>query len=207
MASLLVNHKPSSNNTGINEPDAAKLDIDDPVIGTPSNNLSDSSETLYFAYGSNLSLVQMQARCPSSRFLGVGLLAGWRWIINERGYANIVPLEHVSSTWETSDNYIYGLVYALCPADEDSLDGYEGVPVAYTKEKIAISFWPEGETVSGEAGQEVVALVYVDRKRVGDGVAKLEYVQRMRRGMMEAGEKGVPESWMRRTFREWFDVS
>ncbi|KAA8572454.1 hypothetical protein EYC84_003074 [Monilinia fructicola] len=46
--------------------------------------------TLYFAYGSNLSLTQMKARCPNSTYYGLGVLQGYRWIINQRGYANIV---------------------------------------------------------------------------------------------------------------------
>lgn len=47
-------------------------------------------QTLYFAYGSNLSLAQMKMRCPDSIFVGMGLLQDYRWIVNQRGYANIV---------------------------------------------------------------------------------------------------------------------
>jgi hypothetical protein len=35
-------------------------------------------------------LKQMVKRCPSARYLGVANLPGYRWQINERGYANIV---------------------------------------------------------------------------------------------------------------------
>ncbi|MCJ1421377.1 hypothetical protein MMC32_007740 [Xylographa parallela] len=206
MATLEVNHGPgntkadSINDEGIDTPL-----IDSPVIGNLDELLA-SSNTLYFAYGSNLSLLQMQARCPSSRFVGVGLLNGWKWIINERGYANIVPMREASSP-SVSENYIYGLVYVLGPADEDSLDMYEGVPEAYTKEKVAVSLWPEGKDVLDDAGWNAVALVYVDRKRVENGTPRLEYVQRMRRGALEAEKKGVPEPWMRRTFGRWLDMS
>ncbi|KAL7795790.1 hypothetical protein V8C37DRAFT_373451 [Trichoderma ceciliae] len=48
------------------------------------------SEILYFAYGSNLSTEQMRQRCPFSTAVGLGKITGWRWIINRRGYANIV---------------------------------------------------------------------------------------------------------------------
>jgi gamma-glutamylcyclotransferase len=48
------------------------------------------SEILYFAYGSNLSTRQMLERCPSSTPVGLGYLHGWEWLINERGYANIL---------------------------------------------------------------------------------------------------------------------
>lgn len=48
----------------------------------------------YFAYGSNLAHTQMARRCPSAGSpVGVALLRGWKWIINERGYANIVEVD------------------------------------------------------------------------------------------------------------------
>lgn len=49
-------------------------------------------EILYFAYGSNLSTEQMRERCPYSTAVGLGKMTGWKWIINRRGYANIVEL-------------------------------------------------------------------------------------------------------------------
>ncbi|MCJ1288130.1 hypothetical protein MMC26_007485 [Xylographa opegraphella] len=174
-----------------------------PGTNSPTNSkLFTSPDTLYFAYGSNLSLLQMHARCPNSKFLGVGLLKGWKWIINRRGYANIVATQEAWSP-AVPDRYVYGLVYALSPADENSLDGYESVPDAYTKENVSISFWPEGQEVAGDAAQEAVVLVYVDRKRTVDAMPRTEYIQRMKRGMKEAGKKGVPEEWMRCTIESW----
>jgi hypothetical protein len=52
------------------------------------------SGLLYFAYGSNLSTTQMKQRCPRSTPLGLAHLPGWMWMINERGYANIVQNTH-----------------------------------------------------------------------------------------------------------------
>ncbi|KAM0474391.1 hypothetical protein ACHAPX_007728 [Trichoderma viride] len=49
-------------------------------------------EILYFAYGSNLSTDQMRERCPYSTAVGLGKMTGWKWIINRRGYANVVEL-------------------------------------------------------------------------------------------------------------------
>ena len=190
----------------VNQPHFNELAVSGPVITSPNGHPINSPQSYYFAYGSNLSLTQMQTRCPTSRFIGVGLLSGWRWIINERGYANIVVIGGVSIT-EDADGYIYGLVYALSPADEDSLDMYEGVPEAYTKDEVPIQLWLEGEQVPAGVKRGLRALVYIDRKRMKDGIPRLEYIQRMRRGMLEAEEKGLPRSWMRRTFQKWFDVS
>ncbi|KAI0877787.1 hypothetical protein GGS24DRAFT_497499 [Hypoxylon argillaceum] len=55
------------------------------------------SGRLYFAYGSNLSTAQMHSRCPLSTPIGLAHLAGWTCIINQRGYANIVPNAHEDS--------------------------------------------------------------------------------------------------------------
>lgn len=49
-----------------------------------------ANATLYFGYGSNLWKHQMVQRCPTSKYLGIARLNDYRWIINERGYANVV---------------------------------------------------------------------------------------------------------------------
>ncbi|KAF7954986.1 uncharacterized protein EAE97_000245 [Botrytis byssoidea] len=60
-------------------------------MSTPSTPaLIPKPQTLYFAYGSNLSHAQMQTRCPDSTYVGMGILQNHRWIVNQRGYANIV---------------------------------------------------------------------------------------------------------------------
>ncbi len=62
----------------------------------PHNLTSSQTGTFYFAYGSNLSPEQMTGRCldsptTSSTPVAIARLDGWRWIICQRGYANIVP--------------------------------------------------------------------------------------------------------------------
>jgi hypothetical protein len=54
----------------------------------------------YFAYGSNMWDQQMKERCPESHKLGTARLAGYRWIISARGYANVLRSEnnHVEVT-------------------------------------------------------------------------------------------------------------
>ena len=56
--------------------------------------MSKISETKYFAYGSNLSFSQMNKRCPDNIRLNVGRLNGYRWIISNRGYANVIKSEN-----------------------------------------------------------------------------------------------------------------
>lgn len=175
-------------------------------------------EVLYFAYGSNLSTDQMRQRCPYSTPVGLGYLEGWRWIINERGFANIVQVEdfemvdaaEASTSNSTSaastapeDEGVYGLLYLLPPQDEESLDGYEGVPFAYQKFQVDVA-WVK-DTAGEDFGEMVRALVYIDEKRVGEDVPRGEYVGRMERGIEDAVENwGLDEGYADRVMRRFW---
>jgi gamma-glutamylcyclotransferase (GGCT)/AIG2-like uncharacterized protein YtfP len=74
------------------------------------------NDRIYFAYGSNLDQVQMQARCETSRPLQSFVLPGWRLMFRE--YADIV---------RDPDSEVYGALYSVGPDDVDALDIYEGV--------------------------------------------------------------------------------
>lgn len=67
----------------------------------------------YFAYGSNMDLAQMRRRCPAAELWGAATLPDWRFRINARGVATIVP--EVGSR-------VHGLAWRLTPADEVELD-------------------------------------------------------------------------------------
>lgn len=155
-----------------------------------------SQPRLYFAYGSNLSLTQMLSptvgRCQTATYHSIGLLRNWRWIIGERGYANIVPSE---------GDVVHGLLYALEPADELVLDRAEGVPWAYQKIVMDVVSLEEGESEEEKGGRDVSALVYVDGLRTAEGGIRDEYVPRMNRGIEDAVEKGVPESYVEKYLR------
>lgn len=156
-----------------------------------------SASTIYFGYGSNLWLHQMATRCPTSTYLGVARLPHYTWLINDRGYANVV--EANSSSHHYSDE-VYGLVYSLLPEDEKRLDRNEGVPVAYTKELIPCEFWPgsvhEKVNVSEPSLEKRNMLVYIDRNRTSPDKPREEYVYRMNQGIRDAIERGVPEEYV-----------
>jgi gamma-glutamylcyclotransferase len=73
---------------------------------------------LYFGYGSNLWIDQMTRRCPDSKLVRLGILRDWKWIINGRGYANVI---------EPPKDVVYRLVFEISPSDVDEalLDGFE----------------------------------------------------------------------------------
>ncbi|PNP47195.1 hypothetical protein THARTR1_10700 [Trichoderma harzianum] len=186
------------------------------------------SEILYFAYGSNLSTEQMRQRCPYSTAVGLGKVTGWRWIINTRGYANIVREEDIDmegeddekgksrmdedTEREQEESQVYGMLYLLPVEDEERLDHYEGVPWAYEKLHIDASWVSNRDGIDGGQRVEeeltpVKVLAYVDRQRVTEGRPKEEYVERMERGIEDAVENwGMSEEYADRVMRRfWVD--
>lgn len=139
-----------------------------------------TSQCLYFAYGSNLALSQMELRCPSSPYVAPARLKSWRWQINKRGYANIVPVPITTSVAATedpqldasdtqrrssrienkekeADQYedaeVWGLLYAMSEdgVDEVALDGYEGVATgAYEKLELEVEMFDIQPTSDGK---------------------------------------------------------
>lgn len=159
--------------------------------------------TIYFGYGSNLWKHQMLKRCPTSAYLGIARLSGYQWIINDRGYANIVE---DSNEIHTSPNHVWGLVYSLYKDDEKSLDRNEGVPVAYTKEILDVAFWPaqsDGPPKVDENPEVVEMLVYIDRKRIEPDKPKKEYIYRMNMGMQDAMREGMPSTYVDNVLRKF----
>ena len=81
----------------------------------------------YIAYGSNLSETQMAHRCPTAKVVGTSMLKNWRLLFD--GPASI----------ERKRKYeVPVLIWELQPADERSLDRYEGYPNYYRKEMLEI---------------------------------------------------------------------
>ena len=161
---------------------------------------SEPHETTYFGYGSNLWKQQMKQRCPTSEFLGIARLNGYQWIINDRGYANVVE---VSDTKKAKDCEAWGLVFRLQPSDEDRLDLNEGVPESYTKEDISTGFWPTGKDWTIDKAEKKDMLVYIDRKRTEADVPKKEYIYRMNMGIKDALKEGVPKKYVDGVLRDF----
>jgi gamma-glutamylcyclotransferase len=132
----------------------------------------------------------MARRCPESKFVGLGILRGWKWLINTRRYANIV---------KSPEDIVYGLVYEISPSDEASLDRAEGVPRAYTKEMMEI------ELQSAASGEKslVQNLVYIDRRRLEEGEPWEEYIHRMNMGINDAAARGMPRWYIDKYMRRY----
>lgn len=193
--------------------------------GTGNSSLTALNGTIYFGFGSNLWMEQMAGRCPDSEYLGIARLPGYRWMINARGYANIVQVEASSNEQEIQENkpiqehasdVVWGLVYRLSPDDEAKLDVNEGVPHAYTKEHLLTQFWPTNNPCkapfqgagdckidTSKPGEKQLMLVYIDRKRTNDDKPKREYIIRMNSGIRDALSVGLPESYIQTVMRKF----
>jgi len=86
---------------------------------------------LYFAYGSNLDVQQMQHRCAETvRLVAPGCLRGYTLVFNAYssswggGVADVVV---------APQREVWGLVYDISPAGLEHLDVYEGYPHLYTR--------------------------------------------------------------------------
>ncbi|KAF8912089.1 hypothetical protein CPB84DRAFT_1761234 [Gymnopilus junonius] len=146
-----------------------------------------TKNTTYFGYGSNLWIDQMKRRCPDSKYVCVGSLANWKWIINVRGYANIIPSE---------GDIVYGLMYELTPADEESLDIYEGS--TYEKQYIPVNIDADKCNVDYKV---VEVLIYVDVERKSESYPRTEYIYRMNMGIEDALKEGIPSAYINKYLR------
>jgi gamma-glutamylcyclotransferase (GGCT)/AIG2-like uncharacterized protein YtfP len=79
---------------------------------------------LYFAYGANMDVAAMAARCPHSRAIGLARLPRHRLIISSDGYANVVRDPRM---------IVHGLLWDLALSDVSILDRFEDVPRLYSK--------------------------------------------------------------------------
>ena len=100
-------------------------------------------ETLYFAYGSNINLEQMEHRCPDAQLVGPVTLQNYELQFRGSGFATVAPRE---------SSVVHGLMWKLPPTSEQTLDRYEGYPRHYTKETV---------TVKDAAGAEIPVMVYI----------------------------------------------
>lgn len=128
---------------------------------------------LYFAYGSNLCVQQMAARCPDAADPRPAVLSDHGWLINERGVATVQP--RVGSE-------VHGVLWRLSDQDLTVLDSAEGVPVRYRRDELKV------HTDSGPSP----AWVYIDR-RVTPGPPRPGYLPRIIDG---AVHHGLPQRWI-----------
>jgi gamma-glutamylcyclotransferase (GGCT)/AIG2-like uncharacterized protein YtfP len=102
----------------------------------------------YFAYGSNMNWLQMQLRCPSSRFVCVARLSDYQFGITRHsrlrdcGTANVFP---------APGSQVWGIVYDVNEPDLTILDSFED---GYRREILSLQAIEDGKP-------PLQALVYI----------------------------------------------
>ena len=100
-------------------------------------------KSLYFAYGSNINLDQMQYRCPDATVYGQAVLDNYDLRFRGSGVATVEPKEGAC---------VYGLLWELTDKCEASLDRYEGYPRLYIKQTLEVRTFD---------GQRVPVMAYI----------------------------------------------
>lgn len=135
---------------------------------------------LYAAYGSNLDPERMILRAPHSPLQGTGWLEGWRLTFGGEDISWESPLGTVV---EDAGHRVYVALYDLHPADEKTLDEWEGAEIGiWTKIRVRVS------TLDGE----VTAWIYVLDAYEG-GLPTARYLAMMA-DAAEAG--GAPDDYV-----------
>jgi GxxExxY protein len=124
---------------------------------------------LYFAYGSNMNREQMLERCPTATIGQIGTLRDYRFLINQRGVATIVP---------EALKQVQGVVWNVSEHDLEELDEREGVAKGtYRRQTV---------TLSSADGRSVDAIAYVAANSL-EGAPRAGYLEKVIEGATAAG--------------------
>ena len=139
--------------------------------------------TLYAAYGSNLNLAQMEARCPGARVLGAGRISGYRLAFKRVGVCAFATIEPCQG------EYVPVGIWEIGERNEAALDSYEGVPTHYGKETVEVEM----------AEGKVRGMVYVMNRRAVPALPGQGYLMGILKGYHSFGleEQKLWEAWYR----------
>ena len=88
---------------------------------------------LYFAYGSNMNLGQMEYRCPAAVPVGAVHLDDFRLAFRGAG------LSAVATIVPEAGSHVDGVLWSITSDCEKSLDRYEGYPNFYGKQAVCVA--------------------------------------------------------------------
>ncbi|HEX2552836.1 MAG TPA: gamma-glutamylcyclotransferase family protein [Microvirga sp.] len=135
---------------------------------------------LYFAYGSNMDLAAMGARCPASKSVGVARLVRHRFVVTTDGYASVI---------RDPRRAVWGLLWDLALGDVPALDRWESLSTGLYAKTVQPVLTPQGPRR---------AILYVARA-TRPGRPEAGYME----GVVAAAEAaGLPEDY-RRELEGW----
>ena len=148
--------------------------------------LSRKPQTLYLAYGSNLSIERMRSRCQDAEAIGRAMIPGYRLLFKKSQSGFYATIE------QDANCAVPVLAYLISDYDEALLDRCEGYPRHYYKRYFQLSIRtlesgrPSGkrrkcmayvlheDRLLGEPSMEYFNLLYEGYRRWGFDTAVLE---------------------------------
>jgi gamma-glutamylcyclotransferase (GGCT)/AIG2-like uncharacterized protein YtfP len=127
----------------------------------------------YFAYGSNMNWEQMQARCPSARFVCRALLKDHRLAFTRFSKNRNAG---VADLLATAGENVWGVVYELSDGDLEGLDLAEGY--RYKRTEKPNSYYRDQAVVyqDGDETQALTAEIYFVHKKGGPFLPSRDYM-------------------------------
>ena len=121
----------------------------------------------YIAYGSNLNVQQMRMRCPSARIIGTSVLEDHKLLFKGSKTGSYLTVEK-----KPGSSVPVG-VWEVTPADEKTLDRYEGFPNFYYKKELTL---PVKGIRTGKIRKRRV-FVYIMYENRPIGIPSISYMQ------------------------------
>ena len=121
----------------------------------------------YLAYGSNLNVSQMLARCPGARIIGTTEIPGCELLFKGGLTGACLTIE------KKPGGRVPAAVWATTAADEASLDRYEGCPAFYYKTEMQL---PVRE-IRGSRIRRLTVYVYIMHEERRPGIPNRAYVE------------------------------
>ena len=131
----------------------------------------------YLAYGSNLNIRQMAARCPNAAVFGIATLKDYRLLFRGSktgAYLTVEPCLGAS---------VPVGVYRISARDERALDSYEGYPNFYQKQMLPV----EIDDVSNGERITANAMIYIMRGDRPFGLPSQSYLAVCGEGYLDWG--------------------
>lgn len=156
---------------------------------------------LYLAYGSNLSRIQMDYRCPDAVIEGYAYINDYELLFkgSKTGcYATIEPKK---------GSKVPVLVWSISAEDEASLDMYEGFPTFYYKKKLDVDVKLFGKDAPAASAGKHKAMVYIMDERRVFGTPSFSYYNTLRRGYKDFGfDLNILEHGLLESCKRMYDV-
>lgn len=131
----------------------------------------------YIAYGSNLNVQQMRMRCPSARIIGTSVLEDHKLLFKGSKTGSYLTVEK-----KPGSSVPVG-VWEVTPADEKTLDRYEGFPNFYYKKELTLPV--KGIRTGKNRKRRVFVYIMYENRPIG--IPSISYMQTCIQGYDDFG--------------------